>query len=125
LGTTDPQQMDVRRIVDPSTGVSEGQGPSPRPAEFGLDAAYPNPFNAHTVIPYHIGGESAQPVRLEIYNVCGQRVRTLFHGVRAPGEYRAQWDGRGEDGISVGSGIYLCRMNAAGLQANRKISLLR
>jgi hypothetical protein len=125
LGTNDPGQMDVRRILDPSTGISETQAPSPQPVEFSLGAAYPNPFNARTAIPYHIGGDSSQPLRLEIYNVRGQRVRTLFHGVREPGEYRAVWDGRGENGVSLGSGIYLCRMQTAGLQTSRKISLLR
>jgi len=98
LGTNDPAQMDFRHIVDPSTGVSEEQRVSSRPEEFTLGAAYPNPFNARTVIPYHIGGGSSQPVSLEIYNVRGQRVRNLFRGVREPGEYRVIWDARGEDG---------------------------
>jgi uncharacterized protein (DUF362 family) len=125
LGTNDPGQMDVRYISDPSTGIPQRNGAPARPAEYRLELAYPNPFNARTVIPYHIGGQGSVTTRLEVFNVRGQRVRTLFGGRKDPGRYRAVWDGRDDRGAAVSSGIYVCRLTAAGHAHSIKLSLVR
>jgi len=125
LGTSNPEEMEVRYIADPSTGATDGNREPSRPADYRLELAYPNPFNARTVIPYVIGGRSSVPARLDIYNVRGQRVRALYRGQRDPGRYRAVWDGRDDRGALLASGIYLCRLSAAGHEETVKLSFLR
>jgi len=125
LGTNDPLQMDVRHIVNPVTGVLEDGKVDHLPKQDQLGFAHPNPFNAHTIIPYHIRGQTIVPVQIDVFNIRGQRVRRLFDDVREPGDYRVIWDGRDQHGASVASGVYLCRLNAAGREANTKLSLVR
>ena len=80
------------------------------PASFVLYPNVPNPFNPETVIRFALARESQ--VRLEVFDVVGQRVRTLV-GERLPsGTHQALWDGRGESGESVSSGVYFCRLQA-------------
>jgi len=125
LGTNDPMNMDVRYITDPSTGAADDDREPSRPADYRLELAYPNPFNAHTVIPYVIGGRSSVSMRVDIYNVRGQRVRALYRGRREPGRYRVVWDGRDDRGALLASGIYLCRLSAAGHEDVVKLSLIK
>jgi hypothetical protein len=94
-----------------------------RPERFTLAPNYPNPFNAGTVIGYGLPHDAR--VELAVYNVCGQRVRTLVDGIRPPGHHRARWDGAGEDGRPLASGLYVCRMRAGGFTGTRKMILLR
>ena len=58
----------------------------------GLAPNVPNPFNPNTLIPYRLDTDG--PVRLEIYNLLGQRIRTLVDEVQAAGSYRVSWDAR-------------------------------
>ena len=125
LGTSDPLNMEVRYITDPSTGTADDGRIPPRPADYRLELAYPNPFNAQTVIPYHLGGRESVPVRLDIYNVRGQRVRALYRGRRQPGRYRTVWDGRDDRGALLASGIYLCRLSAGGYEDTIKLSFVK
>ncbi len=125
LGTNDPQLMEVRHIIDPATRVTDDAQPTLRPGQSHLGFPYPNPFNGRTVIPYHLGGSGAFPVCLEVFNVAGQRVTTLFQGMRQPGDYQAVWDGRDERGTAVACGIYLCRLQTPDDQMTTKLSLLR
>ncbi len=86
----------------------------------------PNPFNAETMIGYHVF--RAAQIELHIYDIAGQRVRVLREGVRAAGGYRARWDSRDDDGRRVSSGVYLYRIvtpGAEGILGPRKMLLLR
>ena len=92
------------------------------PRTFGLDANYPNPFNAQTQLVYTL--PVAGPVELAIYNVMGQRVRTLVQGMQAAGRYQLAWDGRSDSGSSLASGVYLSRLvSAQGVQVRRLLLL--
>ena len=75
---------------------------------FALYANYPNPFNAETQMTYALPVAGA--VELAIYNVRGQRVRTLVQGVQAAGRYQIVWDGRNDTGAALASGVYLSRL---------------
>ena len=89
---------------------------------FGLGANYPNPFNPETQIAYTLS--ETGPVELAIYNVLGQRIRTLVQEVQAAGRYQVVWNGRNENGGSVASGIYLYRLSSAqGVQVRRLLLL--
>jgi hypothetical protein len=68
---------------------------------------YPNPFNPATTIPFAVGGYLPAKVRLDIYDLLGQRIRTVVDDVLGAGPHLAHWDGRDDRGGEVASGIYL------------------
>jgi len=83
----------------------------------------PNPFNPFTTISFApaVPGLS----QLTIYNLRGQRVKTLVHDDLEPGEYEVQWDGRDENGRAVASGVYLCRLENAGASLMKRMILMK
>ena len=78
------------------------------PQGFALGQNYPNPFNPSTIIPYQI--PTAAHVRLEVFNVLGQRAATLVDAEQAAGAHTAQWDATDAAGRAVGAGVYIYRM---------------
>ena len=62
---------------------------------------------------------------IDVYNMAGQRVRTLVDGVNAAGWHTAQWDGTDEQGRAAASGTYVYRMVAAGTVQAGKMTLVR
>ncbi len=108
------------------TSVLTGEAP-PAPLSLHLAQNYPNPFNPETMIRYTIPASSdgIPLVRLTIYNLHGQEVRTLVHDFQRAGEYTVQWDGRDEQGRVVASGIYLYQMRANGQVQTRRMVLMR
>jgi len=74
------------------------------PLEFSLQQNYPNPFNPSTQIRYTIGNSGF--VTLTIYNVLGQRVRTLQNEFQSIGTYGIEWDGTDEVGTVLSTGVY-------------------
>jgi photosystem II stability/assembly factor-like uncharacterized protein len=94
------------------------------PKEFGLLQNYPNPFNPATTIPVAIPGESR--ILLEVYNMLGQRVRTLYEGPIGPGRFAFEWDGMNDRMQASGTGVYICLLRPEnGVALSRKIMLLR
>ena len=82
----------------------------------------PNPFNAGTAIAYRLSDPG--PVRLAIYNLMGQPVRTLVDRVQTAGMYQVPWNGRDDLGSAVAAGIYLARLDyPGGVQTRRLICL--
>ena len=91
-----------------------------------LHPNYPNPFNPSTTIPFDVAGTLPVSVRLEVFDVLGQRIRTLLDdGQLRPGRYRATWDARDEGGAPVASGMYLARLTAAATQQTHRLLLVR
>ncbi len=105
--------------------VPTGVGDSPRAAGLTLEPNYPNPFNPTTSIVFEIPDGSAQRVSLVVYDVTGARVRTLHEGVVQPGRHVVAWDGRGESGAAVGSGVYFYRLATPQQALTRKMVLLK
>ena len=93
------------------------------PEEYRLSQNYPNPFNPETTITYDVAKTGA--VRLSVYALTGQLVRTLVDGERLAGTYSVTWDGTDDTGQAVASGVYLCRMIAGDYRAVRKLVLVR
>ena len=83
----------------------------------------PNPFNGQTVISWFL--LSPGPVRLEIYNTLGQRVRTLVDEVQAPGRHRVYWDALGQRGAPVAAGVYLSRLQYPGGVRTQRLLFLK
>lgn len=88
-----------------------------------LHGNYPNPFNPETTISYSV--KEPGRVRLEIYNIKGQLVRTLVDEEHLTGNYKLSFDGKDNRGRSVASGVYLLRMRAPGYQKRAKMVLMR
>lgn len=83
---------------------------TPRPEAFTLGQNYPNPFNPTTNIAFSLAAESH--VELTVFNMLGQRVRTLVNEVRSDGSYVVIFDGHDDRGNTLSSGIYFYRMVA-------------
>jgi hypothetical protein len=84
---------------------------------------YPNPFNPETTIAWCL--KEAAPVKIEIYNSKGQRIRTLLDETKAGGWYQTVWNGRDDNGDFVSSGVYMYRMSAGSYLASRKMMLMQ
>lgn len=95
----------------------------PRPDHYGLGQNMPNPFNPSTTIGYQLP-ESGQ-VRLSIYNLLGQEIRTLVNEPMEAGYYTAVWDGKDDGGRQVASGIYIYRMQSGKFVDARRMMLLK
>ncbi len=88
-----------------------------------LTQNFPNPFNAMTNIFYSVSERTH--VCLEVFNILGQRVKTLVDGDVPEGEYLIRWDGNNEQGIPLASGVYLLRFKAGGVVQVKKMVLIR
>jgi cyclomaltodextrinase len=95
------------------------------PLSYSLDQNYPNPFNPATVIQFSLAGNGLVPVKLEVYNVLGQKVKTILDESRTPGVYRVLWEGRNDSGRQVASGVYFYMLQSKGFIQTRKMILLK
>ena len=109
---------------DAATAAPEA--PAPAPAALRL-ASHPNPFNPRATIVLEVpAGAGLAEASVEVFDVRGRRLRTLFRG-RLPRGARESfaWDGRDERGRRLASGVYLCRARVDGTSASRKLVLLK
>jgi len=88
-----------------------------------LEQNYPNPFNPTTSIRYSI--EETGPVSLDIYNIKGQLVKTLYHGNAEIGSHTAIWNGLDNSGNACSSGVYFYRLRTPKTSLARKMLLLK
>jgi hypothetical protein len=93
------------------------------PFSFNLSQNFPNPFNPATTIRYSLPKQTLASIT--IYNILGQKVRTVVNEVKNAGTYEAEWNGRSDGGISVASGIYFYRLTTAGSIITKKMLLLK
>ncbi len=124
----DPTCVELENIVlsDPDgreipTKKSTGQ----LPTDFTLHQNYPNPFNPETRIGFAVGGGRAQHVELTVYNILGQKVRTLVSGEMMPGTYEVTFDGTDSSGEKLASGVYFYTLSADEVRETRKMLLAK
>ena len=114
---------EVQALMEESAPAAGGQVASHYlPASSGLEPSFPNPFNSSTQIPYRLAGPGR--VRLEIYNVLGQLVRTLVDEDRPAGSHQAGWDARDGHGAPMAAGVYLARLQYPGGVETRRLLYL-
>ena len=107
--------------ADKTTAVSLNNNVIPE--DYILHQNYPNPFNPSTLIQYEIPEKST--VRLKIYNLLGEEIKTLFQGTLLPGKYSVVWNGSNNDGKMVTSGIYIYRLETEHYVFWKKMSFLK
>jgi hypothetical protein len=100
-----------------------GEEETAAPLAFGLDQNYPNPFNPSTTIRFSL--PEARPVRLEVFDELGRTIRTLVSDQRPAGSHVTVWDGRNDQGVAVGSGVYFYRLTAGEFTQLRSLLLLK
>jgi hypothetical protein len=89
-----------------------------------LASAAPNPMgNGQTTIAF--GLPRSSQVRIDIYNVAGQHIKTLVNGNMNAGYHSITWNGRNEAGKKVANGVYMYRMNSGNFQATKKLLILK
>lgn len=103
------------------TDINEGD--LPLPVNFNLYQNCPNPFNANTLIRYDLPQDCF--IKVEIYDILGQQVRTLVEDFQQVGEHHVIWDGKAESGDNVPSGIYFYRLISDFYEDAKKMVLVR
>jgi hypothetical protein len=93
------------------------------PKTFEVHQNFPNPFNPTTTIHYEL--PQGSEVKLNVYNLLGQKIRTLINTKIEAGRHQIIWDGRNDSGISVASGIYLYHFEAEYYSKVMKMVLMR
>ncbi|MCC7429888.1 T9SS type A sorting domain-containing protein, partial [bacterium] len=91
--------------------------------DYKLSQNYPNPFNPSTKIDFSI--PSKAKIELEIFNVLGQKVKTLVSKALPSGNYSAVWNGTDNAGNLVGSGVYFYRLKSGDFAETKKMVFLK
>ena len=126
LSLTASGEQDRYSLVVGSAAFVEETTEAFVPETLALLANYPNPFNPSTVIEYAVPvQEAGAVVRLEVFNLLGQRVRVLVDAPHAPGLHRITWDGSDATGAQVASGVYLYRLSVSGHRQVRRMLLVK
>ena len=84
---------------------------------------FPNPVKTFATINYNLA--NTQHADLSIYNISGQKVRTLISSMHTPGDYTNIWNADNDNGSQVANGIYFCRLLVTDQTVNTKIVVLR
>jgi len=116
-------KIQVRDMVDLGQGLTIGDEDIGLVKGFALYPNYPNPFNPETRIRFQLPQKFG--VELVVYDMLGQRVRTLVTEIMDAGLHQVTWDGLNDDGNEVASGMYIYRIKAGGYFANQKMLLVR
>jgi len=116
--------QEIQQAIDDLTTTDVDNLPQ---KDFALGAAYPNPFNPTTTIPYELRGSGGSAaVRLEILDLRGRVIRTLVNEVQARGHgYTSMWNGRDDTGNGVASGLYMSRLLVDGVEQARMVTLVK
>jgi len=116
-------KIEVRNADDFGTVVGVNPDFKVQPLSYNLDQNFPNPFNPETRIYFDL--PQSHDVRLVIYNMLGQKVRTLVSTRVNAGHHVINWDGRDDLGMIVPSGVYIYRIKAGDFLAAKKMLMLK
>ena len=116
-GTVD---IAIKFSAQPATGIADHDL---RPINFSLNQNYPNPFNATTEINFNTDNNGN--VVLDIYNIAGQKIKTLINNEYNAGSHSVIWDGSNDNGDVVSSGVYFYKMNFNSKTETKKMVLIK
>jgi hypothetical protein len=114
---------DSRTLTLQNDGINAVEDNKVIPTKFDVGQNYPNPFNPTTNIRYEL--PKVADVKVVIYNILGQPVRTLVNAKQEAGVYTITWDGKNDLGMPVSSGTYIYRVTAGEFSATKKMNLLK
>lgn len=106
-----------------STGIEDQTANSQIPAKFSLDQNFPNPFNPLTTISFTL--PKTADVSIIVFNLLGQKVRTLTNSVMKSGIHEIMWDGKDARGIDAAGGIYIYKITAGDYTNSKKMLLIK
>lgn len=113
---------DIKNLDDFTTDINDKKKDL-LPEDFYLTQNYPNPFNSQTNIEYTIPILSR--IRLEIFDLLGQKVKTLLNEEKSPGNYMVNWNGKNDLNNPVNSGIYFLKLTSEKFSSTKKMILLK
>ncbi len=93
------------------------------PGDISLEPSYPNPFNPSTTINYSL--DAAAKVNVSIYNVQGQKIKTLVNTFQSAGSQSLSWNATSDAGNVVAAGVYILRLEAGGVIKTQKLTLVK
>ncbi|MDA9656683.1 T9SS type A sorting domain-containing protein, partial [Candidatus Marinimicrobia bacterium] len=93
------------------------------PISFSLNQNYPNPFNPTTNINYSIPSDNF--VTVTVYNVMGEKIKTLSNGYATSGHKSVKWNAQNERGQEVSAGLYVYTIEAGDFRETKKMLLLK
>lgn len=109
-----------------TSDVDEDEADEAGIPSFELSQNHPNPFNPATTIHYSVAGvRTPAHTTLKIYNILGQKVRTLVDEPKRRGSYRTVWDGKDDAANDVSSGIYFYTLEVGNLRETKKMTLMK
>jgi hypothetical protein len=97
--------------------------PGMTPAEFELSQNYPNPFNPTTMIKFNL--KKSMHIKLTVYNMLGQKVKTLVDQKMLAGSHITTWNGQDDNGKILASGIYYYRLETESFKTTKKMVLMK
>lgn len=123
--SSNPSLTDVQHltlVTRMSNNIEDDHG-SVLPEDFVLKQNYPNPFNQSTLIEYNLHRHAHLTV--EIFNVSGQRIRSLVDGEQSADSYATEWDGSSDNNHELPTGVYYYRVVAGDHLEVKKMLLLK
>jgi hypothetical protein len=111
------------RLFSRTTAVEAPRAGENIPTDYALSQNFPNPFNPTTEIAFQIARSGH--AELSIYNIAGEKVRTLIAGNMTPGSHSIKWDGKDEGGRRLASGTYVYQLKAGNFSEAKKMLLLQ
>lgn len=118
LTNVEANDKKVKNVINGKIVLSSNDAET-APTKFELFQNYPNPFNQGTQILFQI--PVACHVKLTVFNLKGERIRTMMNEIKAAGKYRATWDGKADNGATTTTGIYILKLQTDGFQKDRKL----
>lgn len=120
----------MERIVDyfglrSPVNVSDHEIVSEIPTEYQLFQNYPNPFNSMTTIRYQLPHQrNQQQVELTVYNLIGERVKTLVNSQQLAGMFTVYWNGTDQNGDKIPSGVYFYQLRVSEYVMTKRMMLI-
>jgi peroxiredoxin len=117
------RENDIKAKIDELLTTTAIEDNNLSPVKFELKNNYPNPFNPETRIPFSV--DKTQNIKLEIYNISGQLIRTIVNAPFAKGNFEVTWNGRDTNGTNVASGVYFSRLQGDGISQVKQLLLVK
>ncbi|MDD3235611.1 MAG: T9SS type A sorting domain-containing protein, partial [Candidatus Cloacimonetes bacterium] len=121
--TSDDPETPVAIVILTGTGGTVANSDLVSPLQTSLLGNYPNPFNPSTTIQFSLKEKSQ--VNMDIYNISGQKVRSLVNSLMPSGTHNIHWNGQDNSGKAVSSGVYFVKMNSGKYTSTKKMILMK